>query len=163
MPRRRMVMRVSKVLLFLVGFVCIFAGTVSAQYSRAELQRMYMSYLSVEGYSPSIDSDGDVAFKKEGRPFWIEVNENDLGYFRIGYLANYALDYEYEARQFPIAMDYANRRTKVAKVYSLEDGGRFMISAEIYVATPEDFKIVFNRMINAINKARENFLDKMEE
>ncbi|MDR0375483.1 MAG: hypothetical protein LBH85_07130 [Treponema sp.] len=156
-------MRVSKVTLFSMALVCIFTGVVSAQYSRAELQKMYMSYLTLEGYSPSIDSDGDVAFKKEGRPFWIEVNEDDLGYFRIGYLANYALDYEYEARQFPIAIDYANRRTKVAKVYSMEDGGRFMISAEIYVAKPEDFKAVFSRMLSAINRARENFLDKMEE
>ncbi|MDR1218462.1 MAG: hypothetical protein LBK73_02510 [Treponema sp.] len=156
-------MRFSKVFALSLALVCVFTSAVSAQYSRTELQRMYMSYLSVEGYSPSIDSDGDVAFKKEGRPFWIEVNENDLGYFRIGYLANYALDYDYEARQFPIAIDYANRRTKVAKVYSMEDGGRFMISAEIYIVNPEDFKIVFNRMINAINRARENFLEKMEE
>jgi hypothetical protein len=156
-------MRASKMLLFSAALICIFTGAVSAQYSRAELQTMYKSYLSVEGYSPSIDSDGDVAFKKEGRPFWIEVNEDDLGYFRIGYLANYALEYEYETHQFPIAIDYANRRTKVAKVYSMEDGGRFMISAEIYITKPEDFKVVFNRMISAINTARDNFLTKMEE
>ncbi|MDR0556981.1 MAG: hypothetical protein LBG43_03800 [Treponema sp.] len=156
-------MRFSKVAPLSLAFVCVFTGAVSAQYSRAELQKMYMTYLSVEGYSPSIDADGDVAFKKEGRPFWIEVNESDLGYFKIGYLANYALEYDYEERQFPIAIDYANRRTKVAKVYSMEDGGRFMISAEIYVTKPEDFKAVFNRMINAINRARGNFLEKMEE
>jgi hypothetical protein len=122
-----------------------------------------MSYLSGEGYSPSIDSDGDVAFKKDGRPFWIEVNEDDLGYFRIGYLANYALDYEYEERRFPVAIDYANRRTKVAKVFSMEDGGRFVISAEIYITKPEDFKLVIGRMMSAINTARENFIAKMEE
>jgi hypothetical protein len=156
-------MRGSKVLLFSLALLALFIGNVSAQYSRAELQKMYMSYLTAEGYAPSIDSDGDVAFRREGRPFWIEVNEDDLEYFRIGYLANYSLDYDYEVYQFPIAINYATKQTKVAKVYSLDDGGRFMISAEIYLVSPEDFKIVFNRMINAINRARENFLLKMEE
>ncbi|MDR2792827.1 MAG: hypothetical protein LBB61_04050 [Treponema sp.] len=156
-------MRVSKVLLFSTVLLVLFIGNVAAQYSRTGLQNMYMSYLTAEGYAPSIDSDGDVAFKKEGRPFWIEVNEDDLEYFRIGYLANYALDYEYEVLQFPVAINHATKVTKVAKVYSLDDRGRFMISAEIYLVRPEDFKIVFNRMISAINRARENFLLKMEE
>jgi hypothetical protein len=156
-------MQVSKVWLFSLAFVCVFTGVASAQYSRVELQKMYMSFLSTEGYSPSIDSDGDVAFKKEGRPFWIEVNENDLEYFRVGYLGNYALDYEYEVRQFPIALNYASRITKVAKAYSVDDGGRFMISAEIFITKPEDFSIVFNRMLSAMNRARENFIEKMNE
>jgi hypothetical protein len=156
-------MKVSKMVVCLTALSIVVIGNVPAQYSRTELQKMYMSYLTAEGYAPSIDSDGDVAFKREGRPFWIEVNEEDLEYFRIGYLANYSLDYEYEEFQFPIAINYATRSTKVAKVYSLDDGGRFMISAEIYLVRPEDFKFVFNRMVNAINRARENFLSKMEE
>jgi hypothetical protein len=91
------------------------------------------------------------------------VNEDDLEYFRIGYSANYDLDYDYEERQFPIALDYANRMTKVAKAYSVEDGGRFVIAAEIFIPTPEDFKAVFSRMMSAMNSARRYFLEKMEE
>ena len=34
---------------------------------------------------PSLDSSGDVAFKVEGRSYYIAIDEDDLAYFRIVY------------------------------------------------------------------------------
>ena len=44
---------------------------------------MYVDFLTEEGYKPTVDSDGDVRFKKEGMTYFISVHSNDPQYFRI--------------------------------------------------------------------------------
>ena len=36
-----------------------------------------VQFLKEEGFVPSIDSDGDIKFKKEGRSYYIRVNPKD--------------------------------------------------------------------------------------
>jgi hypothetical protein len=147
-----------------IAVVFVFAALTSfAQMSKTELQDMYVEYLKQEGYSPSIYSDGDVIFKVEGRTFFISVDESDLEFFRVNYNLNYELENAKERRQFPIAVAYANSNTKVAKVISLENGGRVNISAQVLLNRPEDFKYIFSRLLSTLRTAREIFVEKMQE
>ncbi len=52
-------------------------GTNKQTPNKAELQQLYMSYLTYEEYKPEIDSDGDVRFKRDGKVYYIDVNEGD--------------------------------------------------------------------------------------
>lgn len=127
----------------------------SGQYSRQNLQSMYVDFLTSEGYVPSIDSDGDVNFKVEGTNFYIIVNEEDLGFFQIYQI--FGLPTAEQQQNAVAASNYANRSTKVAKTNISSDGKSLIINGEIFVSNPEYFKLVFRRLISAMQRARENF------
>ncbi|MDR0411474.1 MAG: hypothetical protein LBH75_05835, partial [Treponema sp.] len=60
-------MKIHKFSLFFVFTMFFAAFSINAQMSKESLQQMYLTYLTGEGYSPEIDSDGDIKFKAEGR------------------------------------------------------------------------------------------------
>lgn len=152
----RDLLRFSALFLLFLGF----ATELSAQdYSRGRLQKMYVSFLSSEGYETSIDSDGDVRFVRNGNTYFIDVSENDLSYFRI-VLANInSIDSEAErARATSVALQ-ATADKKVVKVYIVRDN--VWVSCETFIADPEDFKEIFDRMLSAMDSAVAQFAEGM--
>jgi len=73
----------AKVIIIFFILMAVGLSTLSAQMTKKQLQDMYVSYLRGEGYSPSIDSDGDVNFTAQGQSFYIEVLEREPQSFRI--------------------------------------------------------------------------------
>ncbi|MDR3170373.1 MAG: hypothetical protein LBU17_01965 [Treponema sp.] len=152
-------MRVLKIVLICIAFITM---PLSAQMSKNQLQTMYTDYLKTEGYLPSIDSDGDIYFKSEGKTYYIIVYDNDLGFFQLLYPEFWNIESEEERLQVAESASYATRRTKVAKVFMTSNGDT-SISAEAFLKNPEDFKNVFPRMLSGIKTARDNFIERMAE
>lgn len=126
-------------------------------------QKLYMDYLEAEGYRPSIDEDGDVAFKREGRSYFIGVTEADNEFFRVCLPNIWTIESEDERKQVVAAADFATGDTKVAKVFTVSGYKNVWVCTELFVARPEDFKGVFGRAMSALAHAREAFVDKMNE
>jgi hypothetical protein len=138
------------------GAQALFAQT------KSELQEMYLGYLREQGYSPSLDSDGDVDFKIEGRNYYISIDEDDPVFFRILYPNFWEIETEEERRKASAVIMSVNRTTKIAEVYitSRDDTS---IDASILLNTPQDFKQHFSRMIDAVQLARRKFIQGMSE
>jgi hypothetical protein len=151
-----------KIVFFLFGFILFSGYFLNAQMTKSQLQEMYVSYLREQGYQPTIDSDGDVVFKAEGRGFYIHVYENDLGYFRIVYPEFWEIESTSERIKAFEAANYATRTTKNARVF-LTSNDDTTIDACIFIGKPEDFKLHFRRMLDVILVARRDFIDKMRE
>lgn len=129
--------------------------------SKAELQSLYMEFLTEEGYKPEIDSDGDVQFKHEGRNYFIQVDENDLEFFRLVFPNFWEIESEEERVQVLAAADVSNAKSKVSKVFTVRDNT--WASIEIFVSKPELFKGVFKRSMSALQNGVANFVNKMKE
>ena len=144
---------------------CILTGTLYAhaeeprKYSESELQSLYTSFLSAEGYQPTVDKDGDVQFKKEGRKYFIEVNEKDPECFRVVFAGFWQIENESERQQVLEAANHATAMTKAAKVYIVKD--HVWASVEVFVPTPEDFKPVFSGTMSCIECGVGTFAEKM--
>ena len=151
-----------KFFIILIGFFLISVNYLAAQMTKSQLQEMYVSYLKEQGYQPSIDSDGDVVFKAEGRNFYIDVQEKDLGYFRIVYPNFWEIESTAERLKAFEAASYATRTTKTARVYLTSDDDT-SIDACIFIGKIEDFKLHFRRMLDVILIARRDFIEKMHE
>jgi hypothetical protein len=117
--------------------------------SKEQLQQMYMDYLQQNGYQPFIDSDGDVDFKAQGFNFYISVDEGDIESFRIVFPAFWEIESDDERIKASDAISYANRTTKVARIY-IERNDDVYIDANILLSKPDDFKNHFERMIDLI-------------
>jgi len=155
-------MQMKKSSLF-AAFILICIANINAQMSKQQLQDMYVSYLKVQGYQPSIDSDGDVQFKAEGGTFFIIVDTRDLQSFRILYPNFWEIESQEEKAQVIKVVNYINRTTKVVKVYLNSREDDVSMDANIFIEKPEDFKKFFPRMIDLLLKERREFKEKMNE
>jgi hypothetical protein len=134
----------------------------SQQYSKTQLQKMYSDYLKSEGYSPSVDEDGDVAFKYEGGNYYILVDENDLECFQILFPGFWEIESRAERTDAAIAASVVNRTTKVVKVWLTPDNDDVSISGEVFLKSPADFSGIFKRLLSAMTTARRDFIKEME-
>jgi len=134
---------------------------LSAQMNKTQLQNMYLNHLRSEGYTPTVDSDGDVNFTAQGQRFYIDVIDDDLSSFHLvlsGFLDIGAASNRLKALD---AASAVTRTTKVVRVY-ITSSNRIAIDTFIFLAKPDDFKLHLNRMINIMVAAREEFLSMMK-
>lgn len=150
-----------RITLLLTIVLALIAVPAFSEMTKKDLQKMYMEFLTNEGYRPSIDSDGDIAFKAEGGEYCIIVDEDDLEYFCLLYPGIYSIDNDDEKAKAAIAAGYVNSRVKVAKIVLTRD--MVSIAVQIYVANPKDFGQFFPRMLRAVQSAVSSFREKLEE
>lgn len=81
--------------------------------------------LSVEGYISHVDSDGDLAFKAQGRQLYASVDENDEDFVRIFLDTRISADVASEFEALEIANN-VERKYKCVKCMLLKyDGNAF--------------------------------------
>jgi hypothetical protein len=145
---------------FLTGLFCV-TPCFSEQVDKGILQKMYVEYLTSEGYEAEVDGDGDVAFAIDDWSFYIIVNDDDSEYFEM-LLPNVDAwgDSGVSEAKAALAASKATMSTKVAKVF-VTPYNNVHIRAEIFIAKPEDFKLHFDRMVDAIITAYNTYYNEM--
>jgi len=154
--------KTSKIFLaiLILGGIFIFPAASQQQWTKTDLQNIYMEYLKQEGYLPSIDNDGDIQFKVSGNSYFIIVDENDLQFFQV--YMGFKLD-NVSVENALSAANYSNRSSKVVKVAFSPDRKVVSITAELLLNNPKDFMPVFSRAISLINNAEKNFMSQVKE
>ena len=154
--------KICKILSIFIIIGCFFILPAAAQsgWTRADLQSIYMEHLRLEGYVPSIDTDGDIQFKVSGDNFFIIIDENDLQFFQI--YTGFSLG-SVSAENALNAANFSNRRSKVAKVAISSDGRIVSITAELLLSDPLDFAPVFSRSLSLMRNAENNFLTYLKD
>jgi len=141
-----------------LGGICVFSAAAE-EWTREELQNIYVEHLTVEGYRPEVDADGDIQFRVLGSNYFIIVDEGDIKFFQIYtgfWLDEMSMEDAYEL------VNIANRRSKVAKVslsYSPDEPERLIVSitAELLLDDPKNFAIVFSRALSLLANAKSIF------
>ena len=93
--------------------------SMKAPMSKPELAQMYRDYLQREGYSPEIDKDDDVTFKKDELTYYILINEKDPEFFNLVLPGIWSIDNDGERAKVEKAILHTISQTKVAKLYIL--------------------------------------------
>ena len=121
---------------------------------------LYVQHLRSEGYQCTVDTDGDVCFKREGGVYYIFCNEDDPGYFCLVRLTQF--DESYSSALLTLAASEINKRFKVAKVNAYDDRGvRFGV--ELFLPTAADFAPVLDRCLNVIALAARDFKELADQ
>ena len=115
--------------------------------SQRSFANSLMSFLREEGFSPSLDEDDDIKFKKEGNTYWISISEEGPFYLR---LIHGGLDCE-EADPYTVmeACNYTNRKLKAGKAYYLDKNKSVSVVCEMFCSSVEDYKYVFYKQLRA--------------
>lgn len=147
-----------------VAVTLAFFGCAHAESSlttREDFQKFYSDYLSSEGYKPEVDTDGDVSFKREGLTYYIIVTETDSEFFEMALPNIHHIEDETDRTAAYIAADYSNAKSKVSKVYMVGDD--VWVTVELFIASPDAFKDVFERAMSALLNGANNFIEEMGE
>lgn len=123
--------------------------------------KLYSDYLEREGYRPTIDSDGDVIFKREGKLYYVDIDTSDASFFRLVYPQFWRIEDGEELARVLLAANTANAKTKVAKVYVLGNLTDTSASIEMFFDRPEQFSPVFHRAMSALLAGVANFVEAM--
>lgn len=145
------------VLTTVIGF-CGFAATKTDE-DVENYKASINSYVKTEGYMPRIDSDGDIAFKHDGDPYWVQVSSYDDGYYVTVMTAT-----SVEGRSITKvrrAMDETMRGYKYVRLYSSSDGSVVTVSYSWYCLSIVDFKRMFSNALSVVSLADSQFISKM--
>jgi hypothetical protein len=129
--------------------------------SREDRVRVFSDFLKEEGYAPKMDDDGDIAFKAEGRSYYVIVEDKDEEYLRILFPNFWRIESPDERLKVERAALKATAETKVAKVFPVRDNT--CASIEIFASPIENAKSVFSRCMRALQAAVHTFVEEMRK
>ena len=145
--------------------LCVFAniGFTYAQELnsvQSKLRNDIKSFLQQEGFVPSIDSDGDVAFKSEGNSFWVSVSAEDDVPMYTSLNIGFTKPDDYSLTAMKLAAAELNYY-KGVKVLCFEDS--FTFRSELYVVNAVQFKYSFFTMLAQLKTVADAFVDTYEK
>lgn len=125
------------------------------------LAALYVDFLAAEGLRPSVDEAGDVMFTCEGRCYYLMVDDDDPGYFRLLFPNFWSIDSPAERQRALLAAAEVTAEIKVAKVYVLGDDTQ--AAAEMFLADPGELCRVFEPALRALQGAVRRFCEIMQD
>ncbi|MCL2801591.1 MAG: hypothetical protein FWD28_07535 [Treponema sp.] len=153
-------MGIKLTVIMVLGVFLAFSASAQVEWTRADLQGIYMEHLRQEGFLPSIDIDGDILFKVSGNSYFIIIDDNDLPFFQI--YMGFTLG-EISEEDALNAANFTNRRSKVAKTTISQDGRVASITVELLLNDPRGFSSVLNRSLSLIRHAENIFKSQLKE
>lgn len=148
-----------KYLLFLLVHVCAIHVLIAADLtpSQIKLRDEIQAFLKEEGFTPEIDSDGDIRFKKEGNIYYIKINPNDESPMYVSLFSQYIYSEKYDKDIVLLASEKLNKY-KGVKVVCHENC--FNIQGDMFVVSSEAFKFAFYKIISQIVNTEDDVLEE---
>lgn len=124
------------------------------------LQGEIFVFLSEEGLSPDIDSDGDIFFKIEGVQYYVIIDEDDVSPMFVTLSRIYSYDKKYTKENLTLAQNEINLY-KGIKVLMLAN--EYRVQAELYLTSIDTFKFAFYKLTNQLKEAVDKLIVKVNE
>ena len=129
---------------------------------KAEMQRTLTAYLSGEGFQPTVDGDGDVVFKREGRTYFIHVYPSDPTYLRVVLPNILKIENDDQRRRAMVAANYSTMTSKATKTI-VTPKDYVWVTWEAVLKGPDDYKAVLLRSLSGLENGASNFASKYRE
>ena len=151
-------------ILYFVVTLFVFPSFLMAEEKYDEeqlkLRTELLAFLKVEGFTPSLDTDGDVQFKVENKEYCISVSSTDSNPFYVMLFRSFEYPSTYSKSTFVAATEELNLY-KGVKIVCLKRS--FKVAVEMYVKSAEAIKEVFYKMVSNIDLATSDILSECEK
>ena len=146
-------------LIALIGLSALsYAQSFNA--SQIKLRNDIKSFIQEEGFLPSIDKDGDISFKKEGRTYWVSISPDDKNPMFVVLGASFNKPEKYELTTLLLASADINYYPGVKMVC---DEDSFTLQGELYLSQVEVFKYAFYTILNQIESVLSDLPEILEK
>lgn len=129
--------------------------------SDSPLIAKYREILAKEGFASSVDEDGDVNFKYEGRTYCLIVDDDDPTFFLLSRPNIWSIDSPLERVRAEAAALGLSGRIKGVKVYVTDDD--VWVSCEQFYDPIDDCRPSFMRALRGVQFGVKLFVDTMRE
>lgn len=136
------------IFLFLTTFI---GWAEEMSYAAKTFRSNIQTFLREEGFTPSVDNDGSLCFKKEGTAYWIDVI-GDKPFYVTFHREPLGTDNAPESKVLK-AINEVNTNIRAIKCCYMSDHVSLAIESYCYVA--EDFKYVFYNYLNILEASNE--------
>ena len=121
------------------------------------IQNEIMNYLKNEGFTPSIDDDGDINFKKEGDLHYVIIDEKEENPFYLTISLTRRMEEGYDMEKaISVAFDVEGYKGIKIKLYKTS----IVAQAQMFFQHPDHFKQVFYRTTQIMLWAMDEFCEK---
>lgn len=117
----------------------------------------FKEYLLEQGYRPTLDEDGDLVFRNEGKYFFISIDSDDDKFIRLVAPNIWEIESEHELQQAFIQANRATCSLKSAKVFVLKNQKNVWATIEMFVPDEQAFIAVFPRCLEVVARAVSRF------
>lgn len=121
-------------------------------YEQRRLRDDIVEFLRNEGFGPQIDQDGDIAFKKEGRQYYVQIFEKDKSPMYCLISSHFVYGNTFTKRAVAQAAVEINNN-KMVKVVLFDNTYAYI--SDLYLTSSSAFTSIFYKMIEQIDSARE--------
>ena len=141
--------------------ICFILTAISFAQSKQtptqkRLQNDIVNFLKEKGFSPSIDKDGDVEFKSEGKTHWISILSESPFFIEIFKMGSSLEGKNGLNRNIAIkACNGVNAELPVINAHCDDKDVWFYI--ELYITSSEEFKSVFEKYLEIMSKSEPTF------
>ena len=125
--------------------------------TKAARIKIHKTILKEEGFDPQINDEGNLTFKFESSLYVIEIEEEDVEFFRLTMRNFCVIENASGHLNALIGALHATAETKVAKVSVID--GDVVASIQLFLGSPEHFRPVIIRSLNALKSAVNRFFE----
>jgi hypothetical protein len=134
---------------------------IKEDYTKEELQEVYVDYLSTEGYKPVVnEAAGFIEFKYEGSTFILTVDETDTTYFAL-YVIFWSIDGPKEYNTALSVANSVNSSVKVSKVFLAKTAA--IAAVEICLPKLKDYEVIFERSLKTLHQTANQFVKEISK
>ena len=134
-------------------------GLYSQELSAAQkkMRSVVMTFLQEEGFTPQIDSDGDVKFKKEGDAHWVLIYDNDSPYVVTIQRAGFTIggDDGYDYFKSLVAVNRVVSNILAVSMYCTDKA--VINQVRLLLSDPADFRNVFYKAVSCLSSSDSRF------
>lgn len=147
-------------IILLLSLLCSFVAKADLSQKALNMRSQIKSYLNTEGYSPSIDSDGDIAFTYDGGKFYVHFQDykDKVAVSIVKYLKN-DTDLSHSSIDklcWSIDSDYM-----LVKVYPNTSYSQLKIEAEALYDNASQFKQFFFTNIVIVDLVTDELIERV--
>jgi hypothetical protein len=122
------------------------------------LRTNIVQFLREEGFAPTIDTEGDIEFKREGKTYWVKVYPENISPYCLKLFRAFKID-DYDKNKATYLIPEI-QKTKSVKLNCYE--ASLEIESEMYLHDAEHFKYVFYQTMLGIASAIDDFVTEYE-
>ena len=129
--------------------------------NKEQLRKLYLDFLTEEGYKGYVDEDGDIEFNFEGDKYVLYIDVNDPEYFRLqsGYICD--IDSEEDIFNLLAAANAVNTEYKLGRIYIKLEKKLILLETTLFLAHPNNFKPFLKRCLGILQSMASDFADKL--
>lgn len=150
-----------KVLFLLLCFVACNAAFAQKDLtsSQLKLRTEILNFLKEEGFTPEIDSDGDIKFKRQGGVYFVVISDANTSPMYVALEEYISAPERYSETVLRLASEKLTERYKAIKCNYIASSKTLRLAGEMFLRSSEPFKEVFYKLVSIMDTVEDKIIE----